>query len=279
MKKILIPTDLSHLADFAYAIASIIAEKTNASIEVLSIVSGPQDAIYDKEDHLKNDEGEDYTKWYAQKEKVEKELSNWVNTKNNISKHSVKIGRIENDILHYANKNQIDLIIMGTHGAAGLKQLMYGSHTEHIANKSAIPVLSLKCDRSDLDLNEFVLVSDFHDIKKVDLNVLKSIQNAFNSKLVLLRINTPHDFEAQNITHANMQKFAELNDLKNIEFSIFNALTIEEGIVAFCDQNEIDLIALGTHQKKGIIKLFRENISEDVINHIYHPILSFPLKQ
>ncbi len=136
----------------------------------------------------------------------------------------------------------------------------------------------MKCDRSDLKLDKIVLASDFQDSKKIDLNVLKTIQDAFNSTLVLLRINTTHDFESQDLTQKHMTKFVELNELSNVEFSTFNALSVEEGLVAFCDENNIDLIALGTHQKKAIFKLFRENISDDVINHIYHPVLSFPIR-
>jgi nucleotide-binding universal stress UspA family protein len=278
MKKILIPTDLSILGQFAYDLAAIIASKTGATIDLLSIVPGPQEAIYDDMHVLRNDEGEDYSEWFFKKEEMSRQLENWVKDKPFINSYLVKIGRIEEDIVYYAENNAIDLIVMGTDGATGLKQLFHGSHTEKISNTSAVPVLSLKCDRSNLDLNEIVLAGDFQDEIKMDLSVLKSIQTAFHSKIVLLRINTTSDFDTDSNILNHMKAFVELNGLTNVDFSIYNGTSVEAGIVEFCNENRIDLIALGTHQYKGIRKLFRQNISEDIVNHIYHPILTFPIR-
>ena len=49
----------------------------------------------------------------------------------------------ENSILQFAERENIDLIVMGTHQRQGLSHLLFGSLTEDMANHSNIPVLSV----------------------------------------------------------------------------------------------------------------------------------------
>jgi len=278
MKKILIPTDFSKLGDYAYTIANFLANKTGAKIDVISIVPGPQGAIYSKTGALLNDEGNDYTEWYnrlnIQKEKMEK----WVEDKINIAQTFCTIGNIDQYILDYANAQNMDLIVMGTEGLFNKNVWSKGSHTEFITNHADVPVLSLKCDRSDLNLQEIVFISDFLHNEKMDLEIVKSIQAAFNSKLRLLKIKKPNHQRTQEQIENDMKAFALTNDLSNYQMDVYEDKTVESGIGKFCAAEDIDMVVLGTHQAKGFSKLFRKNISDDVVNHLYHPILTFPIK-
>jgi nucleotide-binding universal stress UspA family protein len=47
-------------------------------------------------------------------------------------------------IIHQAIKNEVDLIIMGSHGRTGLKRLLMGSVTERVIGQSPCPVLVVK---------------------------------------------------------------------------------------------------------------------------------------
>lgn len=49
----------------------------------------------------------------------------------------------ENSILQFASREDVDLIVMGTHQRQGLSHLLFGSLTEDMANHSDIPVLSV----------------------------------------------------------------------------------------------------------------------------------------
>ncbi len=50
-------------------------------------------------------------------------------------------GRPVDEILSYASKNQVDLIIMSTHGRAGISRWVFGSVVERVLRHSAVPVL------------------------------------------------------------------------------------------------------------------------------------------
>lgn len=48
------------------------------------------------------------------------------------------------EILDYAGENDIDLIVMGTHGRTGLPRTLLGSVTERVVRLSEVPVLTVR---------------------------------------------------------------------------------------------------------------------------------------
>ena len=52
-------------------------------------------------------------------------------------------GRPAEEILDYANKNQVDLIIMSTHGRSGVSRWVVGSVTDKVVRHSVAPVLTI----------------------------------------------------------------------------------------------------------------------------------------
>ena len=57
---------------------------------------------------------------------------------------AIKKGIPHRGILEYADRNDIDLIAMGTHGRTGLDRLLIGSTTEKVVRTSNIPVLTVR---------------------------------------------------------------------------------------------------------------------------------------
>jgi len=56
---------------------------------------------------------------------------------------AVVSGRPAEEILDYANKNQVDLIIMSTHGRSGVSRWVLGSVTDRVVRHSIAPVLTI----------------------------------------------------------------------------------------------------------------------------------------
>lgn len=57
---------------------------------------------------------------------------------------AVKYGHPYREIHSYVDANQIDLIVMGTHGRSGLERYLLGSVTEKIVRTSAVPVMTVR---------------------------------------------------------------------------------------------------------------------------------------
>lgn len=91
----------------------------------------------------------------------------------------VKAGNLTDQILHCVKREEIDLVVMGTHGLNGFRELIADSVTGQIVRQSSVPVLSLKCDRSDLEIKNIVLASSFEDKAPAKISFIKDLQQAF----------------------------------------------------------------------------------------------------
>ncbi len=134
-----------------------------------------------------------------QKEIAERKLANLKNIYGSHIQTHLVLGKVTDAILDFSEQNHFDLIVMGTKGAWGIKEKLSGSETQIIARKSKIPLLSLMCDRSDLVIQNILLVHNFNHPAKEDLNLMHKLIRAFNTKLHLLQI-TSGNVEAEKAT-------------------------------------------------------------------------------
>jgi nucleotide-binding universal stress UspA family protein len=70
-------------------------------------------------------------------------------TRNSLMKEGLAVetvivdGRPAEEILDYAKNNQVDLIVMSTHGKTGISRWYFGSAAEKVLQHSAVPVLMI----------------------------------------------------------------------------------------------------------------------------------------
>jgi nucleotide-binding universal stress UspA family protein len=186
----------------------------------------------------------------------------------------LRLGKVTDTIVNFAEKENFDLIVMGTKGAFGIKEKLSGSETQFVARNSKVPLLSLMCDRSDLHINHLLLVHNFSNPQNENLNLMKKITQAFDVKIHLLQVASKNSKEEHDNINANMKKFAELNGISDFECHIVNDKDVENGVIHFNQMNNMDIICIGTHGKGG---LFHNSATEKLVNHMFKPIITFHL--
>jgi nucleotide-binding universal stress UspA family protein len=186
----------------------------------------------------------------------------------------IRLGKTTDGILEFSEKANVDLIVMGTKGAWGMKEKLSGTETQMIARKSRIPVLSLMCDRSDLQIENVLLVHDFHKPEVLDLQLLKIVTEAFGCKLHFLQIATGNLETQREEFEFNAKNFAEMNGITNYESHLLKDTDVENGVIHFNQMMNMDIICMGTHGKPGLL---HQSATEKLINHLFKPIISFHL--
>ncbi|MFP4212622.1 MAG: universal stress protein [Desulfohalobiaceae bacterium] len=58
-------------------------------------------------------------------------------------------GYAAEEILNFADQNQADLIVMGTHGRKGIDRILFGSVAERVVKSASIPVLTLRPQQAE----------------------------------------------------------------------------------------------------------------------------------
>lgn len=277
--KVLIPTDFSEQAEFAFLLVKKLANKLGAEIHFLHIMDVPDTVSLDEDGNIQTCGDIDAHTLNQRKAIIDRQLLNLRNLYGLEIQTHLRLGRLTEGILAFANEFHFDLIAMGTKGSSGWKEFFSGTETQQIARKTEIPLLSLKCDRSDLDFKHILLVHDFKDQQVSDFKLLKAIQKGFGTTIHLLHIAGDLSSRDQQDWNDSMDFYAKAHGLKNYEKHILVDRDVEAGVIHFNQQHEMDLICIGTHGRSGWSHIFRSSATENLLNHMFKPILSFRLKE
>ena len=272
--KILIPTDFSVQAEYAYLMVKKLEEKTAIDIHFLHVLEVPDTVTMDSSGRIQTCGEIDVNYVLKQKEIAERKLSEIKSMYGNHIQTHLVLGKTTDAILNFSELQHFDLIVMGTKGAWGLHETLSGSETQIIARKSKTPLLSLMCDRSDLKIQNILLVYNFTNPLKEDMTLIHKLIKAFDTKIHFLQITSEKVSKELPAVEANMKKFAELNNITNYECHLINDKDVENGVIHFNQMSNMDLICIGTHGKGGI---FHHSATEKLINHLFKPIISFHL--
>jgi nucleotide-binding universal stress UspA family protein len=274
MKKILVPTDFSDHAYYALKVASQIAKKNGGEIILLHMLELPHqagDAI---------GSGHDLPEIMLFKNSAINKLEDLMDDDCLDGLKVSEIVQFElafDGILKVSQKNDIDLVVMGSHGASGFKEMFIGSNAEKVVRNSDVPVLIIKKDAGEFNVNKFVFASDFtEEIKKPFAKVVE-FANKFGTELELAMINTPSNFKPTHIATEIMNKFVADFSINNYSINIYNDVNVENGILNFANHINADLIGVSTHGRKGIAHFFNGSISEDLVNHSLRPVVTFKI--
>jgi len=279
MKKILVPTDFSDQAKHALKLASEIAKKTDAELILLHVVEIPGQTSFNTMGEATNVDGMEGV--YVMKlielgkkklqELKESDLLEDVNFKTEL-----KAGNTYYNIAEIVNEYDPDMIVMGTSGSSGVDEILIGSNAEKVVRNAKCPVLTLKEEISLANIDNIVFASSLKNDDKELAAKLKDIAHLSYAKIHLLKVNTPNNFESSSNTHKRMDDYMKNNGLE-AEKHVQNGINEEEGILEFAKEKNIDLIAMGTHGRKGLMHLLSGSIAEDVVNHSKRPVLTLRL--
>ncbi len=278
MNKILVPVDFTDISKYGTQLAVKVATYLNAPLHFLNIVPLPSHILLTNDGEIFEDGDFDTTIPKQLKQKNTTAMQNWVSTYQPNATWQVVYGQINDTICKVADNEGASLIVLGTHAVSGMQEILQSSHGEYIAMHAKVPVLTLKCDRSDLTVKSIVLASSFRkpDVPHAEMAI--ALQKAFNAKMYLLRVNTPNDLIPDGEIENRMKTFAHEHGIENYEMCIYNDNDVEDGIVHFVAKHDIDIITIGSKQRTGINKIINGCVSADLVNHVFKPILTFKLK-
>ena len=278
MKKILVPCDFSKPAINAFRFALDIAEMSKGSIHLLNVVELP--VMHDSMIMPVLSFEQELLQELEEKGKVE-----FTKLKAKYSKDKIKVvtkvefGSPSMSIKDYVKENNIDLIIMGSHGASGLREYFVGSNAEKIVRHAEVPVIILK-DYFKGAIKHIVFPNTLDTENQEDLVMkIKALQNFFKATLHLVWINTPVNFTNDTITFDRLNAFARRFMLKDFTISIFNHINADDGIREFSNSIKANMIAMGTHGRKGIAHFLLGSLAESVVNHSKELIWTYTLKK
>lgn len=267
MQKILVPTDFSDCANHALDYALHLAQKLSAEITVLSAYHIPSVGSATIVMNIQED---------LHKE-TKNELELLISEKQ--SKYpKVKItGRTEfsapsNAIARACETDEYELVVMGTTGSSGLKELFFGSTTSQLIDKVKTPILAVP-ERSDfLSIDTVLMACSLESIKSVDsMNFLKLFATTLQLQVRFFNVYQESDVEMETRMAKKRESLKIIFDSFKYDIEVIKSKDIEEAVLKAVGENQ--LLSVVTRERKFFDKMFNPSMSKKLAHHSKSPIL------
>ena len=146
-KKVLFCTDFSENSDYAFEFAYGIARRDEGLLYILHVIPRnlhqetirgyvSKDILRNIQKDLEQELDDNYKERYTKK--IEDAVRFEVVTKS---------GREDEEIIEFAKKEKVDIIVMGTHGKTGIEHVFFGSVAEKVLRRSPFPLFVIPCKK------------------------------------------------------------------------------------------------------------------------------------
>jgi nucleotide-binding universal stress UspA family protein len=202
------------------------------------------------------------------------------------------------EIVSYARTQDIDLIVMGTHGRSGMAHLLVGSVAEKVVRAAPCPVLTLReappaARRANAGITRILVPTDFSPPSAAALGCARLVAARFGASLCLLHVledavvarsigSEVYFAESPGIRTARLRDAQErlAHRVAPHDRAQFRATTevifgfSARTIVEYAADNEYDLIVMGTHGRTGVAHLLMGSVAESVVRSTSCPVLT-----
>ena len=197
-------------------------------------------------------------------------------------------------IREYAHRREIDVVVMGTKGRTGLDRVLLGSVTENVLRTARTPVLAVPPDPDEpaieaVSFDRLLLPTDGSEGAAIATEWGIALARRLESMVHAL-----HSVDTSRFPGAREpdELFDELESrgedaigsvrelARDVGVSVSGSLATgapAKVILAYADDNEIDLIVMGTHGKTGIGQWFLGSVTENVVRQATVPVLCVPV--
>lgn len=280
MKKIIVPTDFSANAMKAVTYAAEIARRSGAVIYLLHVMEPIIDKIRQP---------------YPLHERLQEEIAcarlSELNTlKDTLAeaypeltlKTELAKGTVTTTILDIAEHQKADLIVMGTQGASGLKEVFTGSITGDTIARTKIPVLAVPFEYLMEEPDAIVFATNRFEENRQLLDKIVELASLFNAVIhvvVFVDIDTSTaDYYIHNRKQLNQYVGFLKQTYPGISFTgdLLEDKEFEETIDDYDIKNEVDIVTMITYPKGFWEKLMRKSFTKKMAFHSTIPLLAIP---
>lgn len=270
---ILLPTDFSACASYAFDIAIQVAQKTLGQLHLYHSADIPDDW----EDLEPSEKSADTKNKYIAMEARQKLMD----LKIKAEQHGVECrfhytgGSFLKNIIEILEKVKIDLIVMGSHGVAGKEEWFIGSNTQKVVRKFRKNLLVVKQPNKDFVPQSAVFVTGLNTADQSAFKSFLDYADLFNIREVhVLSIDTSSWFTQPTIVMLEALKdFKKIAVGYNCTAHFYKDYSIQAGIRHFIEEHNIDLVGISYQERNPIKRIFLGSNVEMLINHTDHPLL------
>ncbi len=273
MKKILVPTDYSDCANSAIDVAKVIATKSGAELLVIHLEEVVPEVAHVLHQTTKEENphhvGQSRLQLQTLVESLEKE---------GLQAKGVFVPNEGNQSIEdFIKPYEIDFMVMGSHGAKGIRELVIGSKTQKVIRRATVPVLVIKHPDRKFNPKKILFASTFREEVSKPLKEVVAFAKLWDAELELVFLNLLSHLIEEN--EAREMMIRQMDPMPDIHYSLNISETNDQefGISNFARVIDADVIAVVFDKHSGFTRLFNSSVAEKLINHESIPVLVMTL--
>lgn len=271
INKILIPTDFSDSANNALNLALQMAQRQSAEIHLLHIIQLHKLVPPTEANPHANFTELVINSAIEQMKRLKVEFENNYNCK---VFTTVEFGGISINTNEYVKKNDIDLVIIGTHGTSGWKAFFLGSNAITIVKNVICPILIVPITSSKVDFTSILYPVRNMDGMVEKYDYIRPIIRRNDSYIRLLGIleESERDMLPQFTERFKEMENVVLKELSHVISDVHICKNIADKVLEVVDQSKADLLVINANLDDSWSVFFNDTFTQKTVNHAKIPI-------
>ena len=276
MQRILVPTDFSPTAEKAFRFALNIATKAKGTVILYHVYTPVESPFIDTGQKSKQYNTKTETNLVKRLQRLKKKVT--AHTADVPVSTIVGRSPVIDNILGFAEHNHIDLIVMGTQGASGLKKIIIGSVAARIVEKTDIPVLLVPEKFEWTEPERIVFITNYLQTDRQALSVVLALAKLYGAALTVVHLvdvfakEEKEKIDFDNYAHAMHR---ELNQF-NLRFKLLKTSSVTETMENLYKEIPYDIVAMVRRKKSFLKKFFLKSFTQNMAYVTNQPLLVVP---
>jgi nucleotide-binding universal stress UspA family protein len=277
MKTILVPTDFSENAGNAMRYAIELAKQERARIVLVHAFDLTQVIPYTSGLFVANDIQSIEKNAVAGLEQACSEIQNskieceYLNTE----------GAVVSVILHTIGTINPDLVVMGTKGAGGIKEMLLGTNTAAVMEQAQCPVIGVPEKAVFKGIRKISYAADYQVCDLDALKALTGIAGSFQAGISILHIsdNEQNRVFEESCMEEFKKKVKKTVGFEPLSFKLEFGLHVQDVLEKYIDAESPDLLAMSIRHRTLLEKICGRSVTKQMMFHSHVPLLAFPGKR
>ncbi len=201
-------------------------------------------------------------------EKVKKQFPNPKHTYETVS----AFNSLTDEINELSEKKNINMVVMGTQGATGIKQLFLGTSTVLVIRKAKVPVLVIPKNCKFKPVKKILFPSDYMtSYKKNEVYPIIEAAKIHGAEITVLHIKEKQKLPNAQIANKELL-LKHLRNTSNTEVEVIGK-TMPDAILEYIGEHQIELLAMMNRSHSFFERILIKQNIDQIGFHIHIPFL------
>ena len=279
IKNILTPTDFSETAHLAVEHSAFMARISKATLHLLHVIKLSEFTYTINNPAAIGNNIQEVENFSLQKLN---EIADQLKIKYGININIlISKGNPAEEIEIAVTNYQIDVVVMGTHGASGFNEFFIGSNAHKTIKKCSCPVLTVQVDSKKIGFSDIVLPieNSYHSLQKVNKTV--DLAKLYAAKIHLLGVQHKQDESSKKAFNLMLENVEKVITHAGLSFdrNVVSGENLAEQTLKFAKQQGADLIVVLTDHESELNDSLLGALAKQMVNHSKIPVLSIKPKE